>query len=353
MHRRQFIQFSSAASLLSLVSSPGQAAAAWKNFTLTMRLNLPDTQAPARVWLPLPNSVEPYQQALDTRWSGTAMKAEIFRDVVYGAPTLYAEWSNPGPRELVVTSQVKTLDRANLPISQANAGVPDNPPEVRQFLAPTKHIPLDGIVLKTATEATQGARSTVEKARAIYDWVVDNSFRDPKVQGCGRGDIKGMLETGNLGGKCADINSLFVGLCRAVGIPARENFGIRVGPSKNFKSLGKVGNVTGAQHCRAEFYLRGAGWVPVDPADVRKVVLEEKLELQNPAVQKIREQLFGSWEMNWVEFNNARDFILNPVSAISPVNFLMYPRAEVDGVPRDELDAKAFVYEIEAKEITA
>ena len=353
MHRRQFIQFSSAASLLSLVNRPGQAAAAWKTFTLTMRLNLPDSKNPARVWLPLPNSVEPYQQALDTRWSGTAMKAEIFRDVVYGAPTLYAEWSSPGPRELVVTSQVKTLDRANLPLGESRADSPINPSAVRAFLVPTKHVPIDGIVLTTAQEATHGASSTVEKARAIYDWVVDNSFRDPKVKGCGRGDIKGMLETGNLGGKCADINSLFVGLCRAVGIPARENFGIRVGPSKNFKSLGKIGNVTGAQHCRAEFYLHGAGWVPVDPADVRKVVLEEKLELQDPAVQKIREQLFGSWEMNWVEFNNARDFILNPVSAISPINFLMYPRAEVDGVPRDELDAKAFVYEIEAKEMTA
>lgn len=99
-------------------------------------------------------------------------------------------------------------------------------------------------------------------------------------------------------------------------------------------------------------YAHGLGWVPVDPADVRKVVLEEKLELNDPTVQKPREQLFGTWEMNWVEFNNARDFILNPVSVISPINFLMYPRAEVEGVPRDELDAINFVYRIESKEIT-
>jgi transglutaminase-like putative cysteine protease len=32
---------------------------------------------------------------------------------------------------------------------------------------------------------------------------------------------------------------------------------------------------TKAQHCRAEVYIGGYGWVPVDPADVRKVVLEE------------------------------------------------------------------------------
>ena len=353
MHRRQFIQFSSATSLLTLVNRPLRAAPGWKTYTLTTRLNLPDTERAAQVWLPLPNSIESYQQALDTRWSGTPAKAQIFRDVVYGAPMLYAEWTTPGPRELVVTSQVKTLDRENAPTGESRAGVPGNPSDVRRFLAPTKHIPTDGIVLTTAKEAIQGATAPVEKARAIYDWVVDNSFRDPKVRGCGRGDIKGMLETGNLGGKCADINSLFVGLCRAAGVPARENFGIRVGASRRFKSLGKVGDITGAQHCRAEFHAHEFGWVPVDPADVRKVVLEEKLELRDPAVQKIREQLFGSWEMNWVEFNHARDFVLNPVSAISPINFLMYPRAEVDGLPRDELDAKSFVYQIEATEMTA
>ena len=50
-------------------------------------------------------------------------------------------------------------------------------------------------------------------------WVVESTFRDPKTRGCGLGDIKTMLETNNLGGKCADLNAMFVGLCRAVGIP--------------------------------------------------------------------------------------------------------------------------------------
>lgn len=353
MHRRQFIQLSSAASLLALVNPSARAASEWKSFALTMRLNIPDTKHATRMWLPLPNSIESYQQTLDTRWSGTPDKAQIFRDVMYNAPILYAEWNSPGPRELIVTSQIKTKDRANVPTNVANADAPINSPDVRRFLEPTEHIPLDGIVATTAKDATRGATSAVEKARAIYDWVVDNSFRDPKVRGCGLGDIKTMLETGNLGGKCADINSLFVGLCRAVGVPARENFGIRVGASQRFKSLGRVGDVTGAQHCRAEFYANNFGWIPVDPADVRKVVLEEKISLSDPAAQKIREQLFGTWEMNWVEFNNARDFILNPAAAISPMNFLMYPHAEIAGEPRDELDAKSFAYQIESKEVLA
>src|SRR2546425_9119441 len=43
-----------------------------------------------------------------------------------------------------------------------------------------------------------------------------------------------------------------------------------------YKSLGASSEkVTKSQPCGAEVYLAGFGWVPVDPADVRKVVLEE------------------------------------------------------------------------------
>ena len=123
------------------------------------------------------------------------------------------------------------------------------------------------------------ARGTdFEKARAIYDWIVDNTFRDPKVRGCGVGDIRFMLESGNLGGKCADLNALFVGLCargRHPGArrlrPARRAIRDRASAASAWRPTTRPK----AQHCRAEVYLTGYGWVPVDPADVRKVVLEE------------------------------------------------------------------------------
>jgi transglutaminase-like putative cysteine protease len=92
---------------------------------------------------------------------------------------------------------------------------------------------LGGIVRRTAEQIVAGKQEPRERARAIYDWVVDNTFRDPATRGCGLGNIANMLETGYLGGKCADISSLMVGLCRAVGIPAREIYGVRVaGPQK-------------------------------------------------------------------------------------------------------------------------
>ena len=82
---------------------------------------------------------------------------------------------------------------------------------------------------------------------------------------------------------------------------------------RRFKSLGKSGDISKAQHCRAEVFLSGYGWVPVDPADVRKVVLEEKaggIALTDPQAQKARGKLFGAWEMNWLAYNYAHDLKL-------------------------------------------
>ncbi len=160
---------------------------------------------------------------------------------------------------------------------------------------------------------------------------MDNTFRDPKVRGCGNGDIRTMIETGNLSGKCADLNALYVGLARAVGLPARDVYGIRVADSRfGYKSLGKSGNISKAQHCRAEVFLERFGWVPVDPADVRKVVLEEppgNLSMIDPKVIAARKQLFGAWEMNWLAYNDAHDLKLANSSG-REIPFLMYPQGE-------------------------
>jgi transglutaminase-like putative cysteine protease len=155
-----------------------------------------------------------------------------------------------------------------------------------------------------------------------------------------------MLESGNLGGKCADLNTLFVGLARAAGVPARDNYGIRIDESAAHKTLGKSGDITTAQHCRPEFYLTGLGWVPVDPSDVRQLALDEDLPLAHPRVAALREKLFGSWEMNWVAFNQARDVVLARDSVLGELSFFMYPQAEVGGHAQDSLEPEEFAYKI-------
>jgi transglutaminase-like putative cysteine protease len=267
-----------------------------------------------------------------------------------------AEWDKPVEAPYVeLTSRFAARDRA---VTSAPSTRPAalGSEELKYWLRPTEFIPTDGIVRATALKATKGAKTDLDKARAVYEWIVENTYRDGKVRGCGLGDIKTLLETGNLGGKCADLNALFVGLTRAVGVPSRDVYGIRVVPSQwGYRSMSASNNVTGAQHCRAEFYLPERGWVPVDPADVRKVILEEppgNLPINDAKVKLAHEKLFGAWEMNWCAYNYSHDVKL-PGSDSATVPFFMYPNAETRTGRKDSLDPANFRYSISAREVTA
>jgi transglutaminase-like putative cysteine protease len=249
---------------------------------------------------------------------------------------------------------VTTTDHA-VNLGEATVPPPLDMSSFGRFLKATKYIPIDGIVKKASDAITGRTGTDLERARKIYEWIVENTFRDPKVRGCGVGDVRFMLESNNLGGKCADLNALFVGLARAAGIPARDVYGLRVAKSAHgLRSLGlSSDDATKAQHCRAEVYLTGYGWVPVDPADVRKVVLEEppgNLAMTDGKVTRARARLFGSWEMNWVAYNFAHDVAL-PGSKHGTLPYFMYPQAETDNGRIDSLDPENFRYAITVKEI--
>jgi transglutaminase-like putative cysteine protease len=360
MDRRAFLQtgiaFSAAA---ALPWREAFAAAEWRSYELTTKVELQFPEGASRVWLPLPMSGDTaWQRSFGSSWSGNAARAQVLSDGKYGAAMLYAEWSagTATPR-LEVVSRVATRDRT-LDASERRQDAERLSAAEREFYtAPTDYIPTDGIVRGTAQKIVKGTRSDVDKARAIYEWVVENTFRDPKVRGCGWGDIKAMLETGNLGGKCGDLNALFVGLARSVGVPARDVYGLRVAPSaEGYRSLGvATPAVTRAQHCRAEFYVAGRGWVPVDPADVRKVALEEppgNLPLSHPKVDAARKRLFGHWEMNWLAYNMGHDISL-PHSEGPKLPYLMYPNGETGGERLDQLDPDRFTYALTARALQA
>ncbi len=364
MERRTFLKsvgVSTAAALVGVPARSRTAAAAetasgWRTFEVTTKAEVANPSGVTRVWLPLPLAAETdYHKPLGNNWKGNAAVMRNHRDEKYGATLLFVEWPASEKAPVVeVVSRFSTRDRA-VDLSKPMASpVKESPAVLKTYTAPTKLMPVDGIVLETSREIVHGAGSDLEKARAIYEWIVENTFRDPKTRGCGIGDIRGMLETRNLGGKCADLNALFVGLARAAGVPARDLYGIRTADSKEFKSLGKSGDITKAQHCRAEFYVQSHGWVPVDPADVRKVILEERpgLTLDDPIAKRARAKLFGQWEMNYLSYNFAHDVKL-PSATGDPVAFLMYPQAETAEGRKDPLEPAAFKYEIASREIAS
>jgi transglutaminase-like putative cysteine protease len=359
MNRRTFLKSATAVAAAQSLPWSAWAEAGWRRFEVITRVEIVDAFGVARAWVPLPLEADtPWQKAIDNTWSGNAARASVEHDGTYGLAMLYAEWSEREMNPVIeVTSRFMTRDRA-VDISSRPADVDLTAADRRFFTAPTELIPTDGIVRKTALEITRGAKTDVEKARAIYEWIVDNTFRDPKTRGCGVGDVKSMLESGHLGGKCADLSALFVGLARAAELPARDIYGVRVAPSKyGYKSLGAGSpNITKAQHCRADFFARGYGWVPVDPADVRKVVLEEppgNLALGDAKVRAARERLFGNWEMNWLAYNTAHDVKLPHATQAPRLPFLMYTNAEADGELRDELEPDSVRYTLRARELGA
>jgi transglutaminase-like putative cysteine protease len=362
MHRRTLLKagltlpaIAAVSGLPRLVWAASENVGKWRVFEVTTQVEILKPAGTTRVWLPLPLSEDTsYQKGLGNTWKADGATISATQDPKFGAAFVFAEWPETVPHPtLELTSRIATYDRL-VDLSTPGTLPKADPKVLARYTEPTDLLPTDGIVRDTAQKIVKDIRGGhLEQARAIYEWVVENTFRDPKTRGCGIGDIKTMLETKNLGGKCADLNALFVGLCRAVGIPARDVYGVRVASSMlGFKSLGKSGEITKAQHCRAEFYLEGHGWIPVDPGDVRKVVLEEQpgLTLHDEIVKRARTFLFGAWEMNWMAYNYAHDLLL-PKAARGKLGFLMYPQGETAEGRLDSLDPENFRYTMAAREL--
>ena len=330
---------------------------AWRAFELTTTVELRNAKSAAKVWVPVPVVDAEYQRSYDTSYAGSAQKMQVLSDAKYGAKMVYAEFAeSAAPSTLSVTSRIETRDRAT--DWSKKGGAQEELATLRYWTQPTDLMPTDGIVRDTAREVTKGAKSDVEKVQRLYDWIVANTFREPKVRGCGVGDIKAMLETKNFGGKCGDINALFVGLARSVGVPARDVYGIRLVPSAfGYKELGgNPANLKGAQHCRAEVFLNGYGWAAMDPADVGKVMRLETAEWikdpSHPIVVPVKKALFGGWEGNWLAYNVAHDVAL-PNSTGPKLGFFMYPQAETAAGRVDPLAPDDFKYTITARELKA
>ena len=260
MNRRDFLRTNSSIcagwalsrAMPALPDTP--SAGGWRTFEVVTKVELLKPNGISYIWLPAPlirNT--PYQNTISTRFTaknGTAKLSNDDQSALGIVSAMYAANANP---TLSVTSRVALKNYA-VDLS-SRATVPSaSQTELDYFLRPSRYVPTDGIVKQTALKATADTTTDIQKARAIYEWVVENTFRDPKVRGCGRGDIRFMLESGDMGGKCADLNALYVGLARSVGLPARHVYGLRLAKSDlGYKSLGLATDIaTKGQHCRVE-----------------------------------------------------------------------------------------------------
>ncbi|WP_027714768.1 transglutaminase family protein [Desulfuromonas sp. TF] len=327
--------------LLTCSLAVPQAGAASRSGQISMEFDLSGHASgeEARLWIPYPVS-DNDQKIGEIRLSGDYAEAAVYTDRTFGTPMLFARWDEGAKsRRLNLSFAVERQEviRRDFPTREAAW----DPADYALYLAPTRLGPIDGQVKKLADTITAGQTTVLGKARAIYDWIIENMYRDPETRGCGSGDVCVLLE--RPGGKCADISSVYIALARAAGVPAREVFGIRQGKEP-------VQDISGWQHCWAEFYLPGYGWVPVDPADVRKKMLVENLKLSDAAVAEARAYFWGGVDPYRVKLGEGRDLILNPPQQGEPVNYLMYPFAQMGGKTLDWLDPATFKYMITYRE---
>jgi len=206
-------------------------------------LNAPAEAKNVRLWIPYPVSDE-NQIIEDVKVSGNFSNSGVYREAESGNIALYAEWIGP-LRESLLTYTFKVKRREVIKKDFPKKEIPFSKEEFKQYLKATTLGPTTGKVRELAEKITKGKKTNLAKARAIYDWIVNNMHRDPNVKGCGFGDVEKLLIS--MGGKCGDIHSVFVALTRSVGVPSREIFGIRI-------PKGKDGDMTKAQHCWAETF---------------------------------------------------------------------------------------------------
>jgi len=207
MNRRNFLRAQSAIcagwaiakAVPALANTP--SAGGWLTFEVTTIVELLKPGGVSHIWLPAPLIRDtPYQHTISTRFTAEGGSARLSKGKQNALGIFTATYPATAKPALTVTSRV-SLKNYTVDLSSPASAPPASQTELDYFLHPSRYVPTDGIVKQTALKATVGATTDIEKARAIYEWVVENTFRDPNIRGCGRGDIRFMLESGNMGGK--------------------------------------------------------------------------------------------------------------------------------------------------------
>ena len=147
-----------------------------------------------------------------------------------------------------ITYLVATFS-ADISIDPNNVGGYDTNSKIfKEYTKPSSRIESDNSqIISTANSIVGNEKNPYNKAKLIYDWVA--SELEYELQGEEHGAVYGLQ---NKKGDCTEFATLFIALCRAVGVPARL-------------IIGSVPNGSLEFHTWAEFYLQNYGWIYADP----------------------------------------------------------------------------------------
>jgi transglutaminase-like putative cysteine protease len=284
-----------------------------RQFELTYTVRIPATKGhELRLWVPVPHA-DRYQTISGLRiQSPVAYRVMPFaqgnEDVyfVLGGAQLQK------PTEIRIRFRVSRREHTTrLPSADPKIVDAKFSPAVGFYLRPARMIPLGGIIAQLSAQTTAGVTDPLVKARKIYEYVISHMRYDKSGKGWGRGDAVWACSSHR--GNCTDFHSLFIGMARAAGVPARFRIGFPLPEDAH------QGAIPG-YHCWVEFYIHGVGWVPIDASQA----------WLDPARHDF---YFGSLDPDRVMFTTGRDLRLRPPQQGQTLNYFIYPYAELDGKP--------------------
>lgn len=288
-------------------------------FTYRARLTRRPQQAETvDVWIPLAQTTR--EQQILSRQVHAPVPYTITQDPEYGNDILHLKLQPPFSDvfEVVIDYQVRLGLSAD---AAADSFTLADEPE--RHLQPQGLVIIDDEVRTRAQRAVTSRATPADKARGIYDAVIQQVRYDKSVPGWGRGDTRRVCLLG--AGNCTDFHSLFLSMARASQIPARFKIGVVVPQEPS-------GTIPG-YHCWAEFYERSRGWVPVDASEAWK----------HP---ELKEYYFGAHDPNRLLISQGRDIQLVPQSRNGPINIFFYPYVEVDGTASDSVETQLTFREV-------
>ncbi len=289
-------------------------------FTYTATLPAqPFAHGTIRMWLPLPSDGA-WQRVRDLHVDAPG-PSRITSEKEYGNRIVYLETPvTNGPMKVVVRF---TVDRA---ISEPLPGSPGTGVNIKRSLLADRNVPLGGRFGEIAAELTRPGQTVAQKARSLFDHVVATMQYDYKKDSpkLGEGDVAFVCDYKK--GNCSDLHSYLISLARSLKIPAYLEFGFPISGIPLAEPQPREGAITG-YHCWTWFHDPALGWRPLDASDGRRWLDANRPEL--------RDKVFGELvpERSAVAFSRGRDITLEPAQNGPPLNYFIYPYAEVDGAP--------------------
>lgn len=284
--------------------------------------SVPLESGKVQVWIPVPFS-DDSQQLISTEVSGR-LQYKYADESDYGNRYLLftALGSDIAAGEPEVTVTYRVVRHEVFPLRKDTAEALQDG-DIPRFLKPSRMIPITGVIQEEARRVAGDQGESMVRARLIYDHIVESVSYDKTGVGWGRGDALYACDIRK--GNCTDFHSLLIGQMRALNIPARFIMGLPL-PEDTVE-----GQIKG-YHCWAEFYIDGKGWLPVDASEASKH--PEK-----------KDRFFACLDKNRVAFTLGRDIKL-PGSHAPPLNYSIYPYAEVDSKEYDNVEYSFYFKDI-------